>query len=299
MSLDDRLRLASLGLHPTRVQTLLAEWDGAKAVLRAIEGGRVKVGDGIRGRLGVDAAAEAANAGASVIAKEDLPAALAELPDAPDLVYLRGTLPAAPGVAIVGSRAATSYGRKLARTLGRAAAEQGWVVVSGLARGIDGEAHRGCLEGGGVGVAILGCGVDVTYPVEHGDLATSLVENGGALVSEYAPGTPPAPWRFPPRNRIISGLAGVTVVVEASVKGGALITAARALEQGRTVLAVPGDVQRATSRGCNMLIRDGAYPVLDVDDFITSLTFVLGLPPKTADAGLAVSVSEDHSAVDD
>ncbi len=200
MSLDDRLRLASLGLHPTRVQTLLAEWGGAKAVLRAVERGRVKVGDGIRGRLGVDAAAEAANAGAIVIVREDLPAALAELPDAPDLVYVRGNLPAAPGVAIVGSRAATSYGRKLARALGRAAAERGWVVVSGLARGIDGEAHRGCLEGGGVGVAVLGCGVDVTYPVEHGDLATSLVENGGALVSEYAPGTPPAPWRFPPGN---------------------------------------------------------------------------------------------------
>ena len=279
MSCRHRLRLASLGMHPVRVQTLLKELGGAQAVLRAIDGGRVKVGDGVRGRLKLDPEAEAVAAGATVITREDLPVALAMLPDAPDLLFVRGKLPSAPGVAIVGSRAATSYGRKLARALGRAAAEQGWVVISGLARGIDGEAHRGCLEAEGVGVAVLGCGVDVTYPSEHGELASSLLKNGGALVSEYAPGTPPAAWRFPPRNRIISGLAGVTVVVEASVKGGALITAARALEQGRTVLAVPGDLQRATSRGCNMLIRDGAYPVLDVDDFVTSLTFVLGPPP--------------------
>ena len=280
MSLGDRLRVAALGLHPARVRTLLDQYGGASAVLGAIESGRVKVGGGVRGRLTVDAGAEASAAGAKVVVDEALPAALAALPDAPDLLYVRGDLPSAPGVAIVGSRAATTYGRKLARSLGRAAAEHGWNVVSGLARGIDGEAHRGCLEAGGVGVAVLGCGVDVTYPPEHEDLAASLIEHGGALVSEYAPGTPPAAWRFPPRNRIISGLAGVTAVVEASVKGGALITAARALEQGRTVLAVPGDVQRATSRGCNMLIRDGAYPVLDVEDFVTSLTFVLGLPPK-------------------
>ena len=108
-----------------------------------------------------------------------------------------------------------------------------------------------------------------------------LVEGGGALVSEYPPGSRPEPWRFPPRNRIISGLAAVVVVVEAGEKGGALITAARAMEQGRTVLAVPGDVDRDSSRGCNMLIRDGAHPVLDVDDLITSLTFVLGPAPAT------------------
>jgi DNA processing protein len=159
-------------------------------------------------------------------------------------------------------------------------AAAGWPVISGLARGIDGAAHIGCLDAGGIGVAVLGCGVDVAYPPEHGRLGARLLESGGAVVSEYAPGAPPEAWRFPPRNRIISGLTLVVVVVEAGVKGGALITAARGLEQGRLVLAVPGDIGRATSRGTNLLIRDGAHPVLDVDDLLTSLTFALGPPPR-------------------
>jgi DNA processing protein len=274
-----RLHLASLGLHPDRVRKLLVEWGNARAVVRAVERGQVEVTGAVRDRLGLDAEAAARGAGASILLRENLPAPLAGLPDAPDLLYVRGTLADRPGVAIVGSRRATSYGLRLARLFGRAVAGSGWPVISGLARGIDGAAHVGCLDGGGVGVAVLGCGVDVAYPAEHRRLAARLLDSGGAVLSEYAPGAPPEPWRFPPRNRIISGLASVVVVVEASVKGGALITAARALEQGRLVLAVPGDVDRDTSRGCNLLIRDGAHPVLDVDDLITSLTFVLGLPP--------------------
>jgi DNA processing protein len=186
-------------------------------------------------------------------------------------------------VAIVGTRRATTYGLRLARSFGQAVAAAGWPVVSGLARGIDGAAHIGCLDAGGIGVAVLGCGVDVAYPPEHRRLVARLLEAGGAVISEYAPGAPPEAWRFPPRNRIISGLAPVVVVVEAGVKGGALITAARGLEQGRLVLAVPGDIGRATSRGTNLLIRDGAHPVLDVDDLLTSLTFVLGPPPRHRD----------------
>lgn len=280
MTYADRLRLASIGLHPDRTRKLLGEWGSAAAVLRAVRLGQIEVTEAVRGRLEIDAQDAASAVGADIVLREGLPPLLADLPDAPDLLYLRGVLPPGPGVAIVGTRRATTYGLRLARQFGRAVAGAGWPVVSGLARGIDGAAHLGCLDSGGTGVAVLGCGIDVAYPPEHKPLAARLLDGGGAIVSEYAPGASPEPWRFPPRNRIISGLASVVVVVEAGVKGGALITAARGLEQGRLVLAVPGDVDRDTSRGCNLLIRDGAHPVLDVDDLITSLTFVLGPPPR-------------------
>lgn len=276
----DRLRLASLGLHPARVRKLLDGWGTAGAVLRAIELGQIEVTDPVRARLDVDAELAALQTGATVTLREALPSTLADLPDAPDLLYVRGVLPRLASVAIVGTRRATTYGLRLARSFGHAVATAGWPVVSGLARGIDGAAHFGCLDAGGVGVGVLGCGIDVAYPREHRSLASRLVDGGGAIITEYAPGAPPEPWRFPPRNRIISGLALVVVVVEAGVKGGALITAARGLEQGRLVLAVPGDVDRETSRGCNLLIRDGAHPVLDVDDLVTSLSFALGPPPS-------------------
>lgn len=285
MTAPARLRLASLGLHPDRVRKLLADWGNARAVLRAVERGQIEVSGAVRDRLDLDAGEAARRAGADVVYRENLPDSLASLPDAPDLLYVRGVLTDRPAVAIVGSRRATSYGMRLARSFGRSVAAAGWPIVSGLARGVDGAAHVGCLDGGGTGLAVLGCGVDVAYPREHRDLAARLIESGGAVVSEYAPGARPEPWRFPPRNRIISGLASVVVVVEATVKGGALITAARALDQGRLVLAVPGDVDRDTSRGCNLLIRDGAHPVLDVDDLLTSLTFSLGLPPNRLAAG--------------
>jgi len=285
MSVSDRLLLASLGLHPGRVRRLLAEWGTAGAVLRAIRLGQIEVAGSSRDRLVGDPALAAQRAGAELVVREDLPAGLAGLPDAPDLLYVRGTLTVEPAVAIVGTRRATTYGLGIARSFGRAVAEAGWPVVSGLARGIDGAAHVGCLEAGGLGVAVLGCGIDVAYPPEHRRLGERLVEGGGAVISEYAPGAPPEAWRFPPRNRIISGLASVVVVVEAGVKGGALITAARGLEQGRLVLAVPGDIDRDASRGCNLLIRDGAHPVLDVEDLVTSLTFALGPPPRSVAVG--------------
>ncbi len=198
MILLNRLRLASLGLHPDRVRKLLEDWGAAGAVLRAIELGQVEVTDSIRDRLSIDAERAARLVGASVILREDLPAGLSELPDSPDLLYVRGLLPEAPGVAIVGTRRATTYGLRLARSFGRAVAAAGWTVISGLARGVDGAAHFGCLDAGGVGVAVLGCGVDVAYPSEHRKLASRLLEGGGAVISEYAPGAPPEPWRFPP-----------------------------------------------------------------------------------------------------
>ena len=136
---------------------------------------------------------------------------------------------------------------------------RGAVVVSGLARGIDGVVHQGVVEAGGRGVAVLGCGLDRWNPASHRRLGKTLLETGGAVVSEYPPGTVPEPWRFPVRNRIITGLSRVVLVVEAASGGGALISARLGLKQGREVLAVPGDIDRVTSRGCNELIRDGAH----------------------------------------
>lgn len=200
---------------------------------------------------------------------------------APSHLWVRGNLPKIPGVAIVGTRRCTEYGRSIARNLGHAVASAGWPVISGLARGIDAAAHHGTLDGGGDGFAVLGCGVDVVYPADNRSLAERLLSSGG-LISEYPPGTPPAPFRFPARNRIIAGLSGVVVVVEAAVTGGALITARLALDQGKDVLAVPGDINRPTSEGCNLLIRDGAYPVLSSEDLIECLERILGPSPRSA-----------------
>jgi DNA processing protein len=201
---------------------------------------------------------------------------------APSHLWVRGNLPSMAGVAIVGTRRCTEYGRTIARALGHSVASAGWPVISGLARGIDAAAHAGTLDGGGEGFAILGCGVDVIYPADNRGLAGRLLENRGGLISEYPPGTPPAPFRFPARNRIIAGLSAAVVVVEAAVTGGALITARLALDQGKDVLAVPGDISRATSEGCNLLIRDGAHPVLSSEDLIESLERILGPSPAVA-----------------
>jgi DNA processing protein len=152
--------------------------------------------------------------------------------------------------------------------------------VSGLARGIDAAAHRGTLQGPGEAVAVLGSGVDVVYPVENADLYQAILRSGGAIMSEYPPGTRPDRWRFPARNRIIAGIASAVVVVEAGEKGGALITARLAAELGRPVFVVPGDIDRPASIGCNRLIRDGAHPVLGVDDLLAEIELVLGNPPN-------------------
>jgi DNA processing protein len=165
----------------------------------------------------------------------------------------------------------------LASAFGSACADAGWPVVSGLARGIDGAAHEGVLAAGGVAVAVLGAGPDVRYPREHVGLYGRILGSGGTIVTEYPPGTPPHGWRFPPRNRIISGLSAAVVVVESAVTGGSLGTAAHAVDQDRMVFAVPGDVDREASVGCNLLIRDGAVPVLGAEDLVASLSLLTGL----------------------
>jgi DNA processing protein len=196
--------------------------------------------------------------------RRDLPLRLRAIHDPPTRLYLRGTGPpellAEPSVAIVGARACSPYGRQVARMLGQELAAAGIVVVSGLARGVDGEAHRGALDAGGHTVAVLGCGIDRDYPAAHASLAAAIAERS-LLVSEYERGVEPAPWRFPARNRIVAGLAAATIVVEARERSGALITADFALEEGREVFAVPGEITSALSAGTNDLIRLGATPL--------------------------------------
>lgn len=199
------------------------------------------------------------------------PHGLAAIFDPPPGLFVRGAAPPdmldAPSVAIVGARSCSPYGAQVARMLGRELAAAGIVVVSGMARGVDGEAHRGALEAGGRTVAVLGCGVDRDYPATHRDLARRICEEG-FVVSEYAPGVEPAPWRFPARNRIIAGLTAVTVVVEARARSGALITADLALEEGREVFAVPGEITSGLSAGTNRLLALGAAPLTQVEDVL-------------------------------
>jgi DNA processing protein len=274
--------MAFSGLHPIRSRELRDRFGGALGAVIAIERGRVKASDAIRGNVAVPAdqrRAELASLGIDAVYREGAgyPDHLDVFEDAPDLLFVRGTLPKNPGVGIVGTRRCTAYGLELAEAYGRAVAATGWLVVSGLARGIDGAAHRGMVSAAGVGVAVLGCGIDVTYPREHRRLGEQILEAGGAIVSEYPPGSRPDAWKFPPRNRIIAGLSAAVVVVEAAKTGGALITAVKAAEYGIPVFAMPGDVDRRTSEGTNRLIRDGAFPVLDPDDLIEELDLVYGL----------------------
>lgn len=214
----------------------------------------------------------------------DYPVGLLDLEEPPTL-YVRGETTTAPAVAVVGTRRCTRYGVVLAEAFGSALSETGWITVSGLARGIDAAAHRGTLRGPGEAVAVLGSGADVIYPVENADLYHAILAGRGAVMSEYPPGTRPDRWRFPARNRLIAAIASVVVVVEAGEKGGALITARLAAELGRPVLVVPGDVDRPASVGCNRLIRDGAHPVLGVEDLIAELELILGAPPRPARRG--------------
>ncbi len=199
--------------------------------------------------------------------------------DPPPGLFLRGAgeveVLDRPAVAIVGARSCSAYGAEVARMLGRELAAAGLVVVSGLARGVDGHAHRGALEAEGLTVAVLGCGVDRDYPAGHAELAARIGERG-LVVSEYAPGVEPAPWRFPARNRIIAGLAQATVVVEARERSGALITADLALEEGREVFAVPGEITSSLSAGSNRLLRNGAAPLTTPSDVLE----LFGLAPK-------------------
>lgn len=229
------------------------------------------------------------------------PTALAAIHDPPATLWVRGHVDAlrAPSVAIVGSRAASPYALEVARRLGADLARRNVAVVSGMARGVDSAAHRGALEGGGVTIAVFGCGVDVIYPREHRGLAERILECG-ALVSEFPIGMPPRREHFPQRNRIISGLSLAVVIVEAAEGSGSLITADFALDQGRTVLAVPGNVLGGRNYGAHALLRDGAKLVECADDILEELPLSLtqptaGItdPPGIGDSGLGISRAKE------
>ncbi len=185
----------------------------------------------------------------------------------PGRLWLRGTLPAAdaPCVAVVGSRRATPGGLLTAHSIAAELAAAGVTVVSGMARGVDGAAHRGALDGHGRTIAVLGCGIDLCYPAEHAQLR-ERIEQSGCVLSEYGGSEPPVGWRFPQRNRIIAALAEAVVVVEATAKSGALSTARWAADLGREILAVPGSIRSPSSLGTNLLIRDGVRPYLGLAD---------------------------------
>ena len=215
----------------------------------------------------------------------EFPPLLRAIHDPPAGLFLRGSADpevlSRPAAAVVGARASSGYGAAVARSLGRELAAAGLVVVSGLARGIDSEAHRGALEAGGTTVAVLGCGIDRDYPAGHAELARRIAD-AGLIVSEYAPGVEPAPWRFPARNRIVAGLCAATVVVEARERSGALITADLALEEGREVFAVPGEITSALSAGTNALLKLGAAPLTGATDVLHS--FGIELEPEAGES---------------
>jgi DNA processing protein len=285
----DWLTLVSLpGLGPALIQRLLAAFGSPKAVLTA--GRTASRVEGIGQKLAalLDnqtvlaqarswAAREqerAAAAGVRLLccADSSYPPLLLQLPDPPALLWCRGDISflQQPAAALVGSRLATGYGRKVSFLFARQLAEAGFTVVSGLADGIDGQAHAGALAAGGRTVAVLGCGVDVIYPSFHRRLYEQTAAQG-LLVSEYPLGTPPEGFRFPARNRIISGLALGVIVVEAAARSGSLITARMALEQNREVFAVPGRIDSPQSEGAHRLIQQGAHLAHSIEDILAEL----------------------------
>lgn len=205
--------------------------------------------------------------------QNNFPEKIRNIPDAPYALYYIGKLPEEKvrTVAIVGARARSVYGCEIAQNLAKALSEQGIQVVSGLAKGIDADAHKGALLGEGETFAVLGSGVDVCYPRENKYIYEQIIEKGGGIISEHAPGTQPIARFFPTRNRIISGFSDCVVVIEAKEKSGSLITAEFAMEQGRDVYAVPGRITDNLSAGCNKLIKEGAGIVQSVEDFLLDL----------------------------
>jgi DNA processing protein len=265
-------------------------------------------------RAGVDLEKYMANVaaqGIGILTWEDelYPPRLKEIDQPPPVLYVRGALTTedAWAVAVVGTRRVSAYGRQVTEELASFLAANGVTVVSGLARGVDAIAHQSALKSGGRTIAVLGCGVDRVYPPEHLQLAEKMMTSG-ALISDYAPGTPPDASNFPPRNRIISGLAMATVVVEAGETSGALITAQFAVDQGREVFAVPGNILAPQSKGTNRLIAQGARPMLSARDLldVLNLTRVVqqrevrqALPADETESKLLAALTHEPLHMDD
>ena len=198
---------------------------------------------------------------------------LPHIPDPPKKLFIRGKLPAkrVKTVAIVGTRKPSAYGREIATKIASECAKNGIVVVSGLALGIDSIAHRAAIDSGGKTIAVLANGVDKIYPRSHEDLGQKILQTNGAILSEYPNNTPARPWQFLARNRIVSGLADAVVIIEAASRSGTLSTANHALDQGKEIFAVPGNITSPLSAGCNQLIKNGANPLTSAEDLLDFL----------------------------
>jgi DNA processing protein len=302
------LALAQIpGIGAARLRTLVTAFESARAVLQAPHGAIAALpglsraaATAIRSitlRSGHDILDALERLGATVLlpGEQGFPPLLEEIPDPPAFLYAWGdlTLLARPAAGIVGSRNHSPYGAAAARLLAGGVA-RGAVVVSGMARGLDAMAHAAALDAGGGTVGVLGNGFGVVYPAANRELYERMIAHG-CLITELPPGERPHAGAFPRRNRLISGLAGVTVVVEAAPGSGALITADCALDQGRTVLAVPGPITSPTSLGCNKLIQQGAKPALCADDILEEL----GLGSLESSGNAAVLNSQPRSSPPD
>lgn len=300
------------GLGPVGARRLLAHFGGIEQVfavgageLQAAAGIGPKIARAIAGRTALPQAeqelARAARAGVHCLALPDpaYPALLREIADPPLVLYAKGDpeLLRRPAIAVVGARAATMYGKKMAEDFAAALARAGLVVASGLALGIDTAAHQGALAAGGTGIAVLGCGLDVIYPPQNKNLFAMLAATG-MLLSEYPLGTQPEGFRFPARNRIISGISQGVVVIEAASRSGSLITAEFALEQGREVFAMPGRVDSGKSEGCHRLIQEGAKLVQRAEDILAELGQLPGLTGTTSTPALVAGPTKPPTATE-
>lgn len=281
------------GVGPVRISKLLnafecpkAIWEAPKNKLKAV-GGISKTATKItkqRKQINPDKVLkdlEDKNISYITLMNKNYPGRLKNIYDPPPVLYYRGDIDTLkqPSIAIVGSRRCTKYGRKTAKKIAYELAQKGIVIVSGMARGIDTCGHRGTLESGTKTIAVLGSGLDVIYPPENSELYHKIIKQG-TVISEFPPGIQPTGENFPRRNRIISGLSLGTVVVEAARRSGSLITANLALEQGRDVFAVPGNIDRTGSRGTNNLIKNGAGIVTETEDILRELFYPAGRPEK-------------------
>ena len=293
-----------LGLLEGQFGTLETAWSAGASELRA-SGLDRNVVDAITEHRGtIDPAKEierVKTAGVTVLTwhDADYPALLREIDDLPPILYMKGQFPQDdPAVTIVGTRRPTAYGREVAAHLAGELAEAGVAVISGLARGIDGEAHRATLKAGGRTVAVLGCGVDVTYPSEHAQLMEQMTESG-AVLSEYPLGTKSEARHFPRRNRLLSGLSVATLVIEAGHGSGTLSTVKFALEQNREVLCVPGSIYSPASTLTNKLIQEGAKPILNVRDVLDKIRALPLIETQQALPGLIHESTAEESTIYD
>ncbi len=309
------------GIGPVRLEKLLqyfgdiqAAWEARSYHLQAagLNDNLVKRISEIRNRVSLDELEQKLRIqGIQVLTWDDqaYPDRLRQIVQSPFVLYIKGQLLAedAWAVAIVGTRRYSSYGRQVAENISHTLARNGITIISGLARGIDGIAHRTAIDAGGRTIAVLGSGLDILYPPEHRALAEEISKEG-ALISDYPLGTPPDGSNFPPRNRIISGLSKIIIVIEAGERSGALITATYAAEQGKEVFAVPGKISAPMSKGTNLLIKQGAHPLLDPQDVLDLLNMTLvaeqrvirkALPSDPKEAVLYQAVGEEPLHVDE